>query len=212
MKNSFHLISNEAALVVNHVSMVEAIADKFITPRNIDRYDLISVGYEALIYAAHTYDKTKGSFASYAKTCISNAMKDEIRKYRPRFEAELDNEEVSEDGNNCWNPYAKAYKPRDIEEWAYDTEDSAYDTDDWAAESEIRAEETVDQLLQEAGLTPREKYVINHLFGLDDCLHLTSKQLAAEFGLTQQMIIHIKNKALAKMRLAARQNRTWEWE
>jgi len=179
MKNMPSMTPNENNLVVNHQNLVDKVADWL---QNKERYanrdDLVCAGYEGLVKAAMTYDESKGKFASYAWRCIVNAMYDDIKLFRNDTEILLDWEvnDDSEDGNWYLN-------------WHEDPEESL--------------EETVARFIRAANLTSREEYVISHLFCLDDCQQLSSKQLAAEFGLSQQMVNLIKRQALTKMRLAA---------
>ena len=49
--------------------------------------DLICAGYEGLFKAAKAYDETKGKFSTYAKMCIANAMRDDIRLLRNIFDS-----------------------------------------------------------------------------------------------------------------------------
>ena len=43
--------------------------------KNYDQYDLVQIGYIALINAVDKYDTTKHSFSSYAYSTVKNAMK-----------------------------------------------------------------------------------------------------------------------------------------
>lgn len=55
---------------------------KQFTIKNFDEYDLVQIGYIALINAVDKYDTSKHSFSSYAYTTVKNAMKYTARENR----------------------------------------------------------------------------------------------------------------------------------
>ena len=163
------LTQEENTIVVNNIKMVETIATWLKNKEKYTNYDdLVSAGYEGLIRAVQTYNASKGKFATYAWTCIANAMRDDVRKFHNQWEVGSDEED---------------FFPN-------------------LPDDETEAWKIVDFLIENSGLTSREKYVIRTRFGID-CESLSTKEIAAILGKTPQRITGIKNDALEKMRLAA---------
>ncbi len=72
----------EEALILKHMALVGHIVRETIAkvPAHVDRDDLSSAGFAALVQAARVYDATRGvPFAGYAATRIRGAIVDELR-------------------------------------------------------------------------------------------------------------------------------------
>ena len=173
MKNINAIVKNNLNLVIN---VAQTFKVKYNSP-NID--DLVSAGEEALVVAAQRYDEAKGKFAPYAGTCIWGAMLNEIGKLRHAPKAEIDTENledrVNANGEERWD-------------MSFDTTPPAW--------------QTVDDLLRNAQLTSREDYIIRKKYGIDMDKQSTN-ELAAELGITVQMVNYIKRQAFDKIRCRA---------
>ncbi len=194
------MTTQELTLVNNHLHLVHIIAQKFTLPWYIERAHLISAGYMALIRAAQAYKGSIGKFSSFAWKCIYNAMLDEIRRLRPLSEPAPENKEYDLEHEH-WNTYAGKAQPRNAEEYAEGT-------GDWTERLGCKpnggreAWKVVDRLKRSAGLTDREAYIIDCRYGIG-CEPRSTNQIAAELGVTPQMVNVNKRNALRKMRLAA---------
>ena len=170
MTNLEVMTREECTLVVNNLKLVEAVATWLQKKEKYSNHDdLVSAGHEGLIRSAQTCNESRGKFISYAWKCITNAMRDDIRKFHTLTEVE--HEEV------------EYLLPLIVDD----------ETEAW---------KRVDQILENAGLTKREWYVIDCRHGID-CEPHSTKQIAAELGVTPQRVNQIKREALRKMRLAA---------
>lgn len=71
----------EEQLIEDHISLVRQIAwSMSAVPMSIDRDDMISAGFVALIECARRYDSSRGyTFKTYAKRRIEGAMQDYLR-------------------------------------------------------------------------------------------------------------------------------------
>ena len=209
----------ELTLVKNHLHLVRIIAQTFILPWYIERAHLISAGNVALIKAAQAYKGDVGKFSSFAWKCIKNAMLDEIEKLRPLAEKAPKEKESREElrqnpksgakigvkdeydyEHEHWNTYAGKAQPRNAEEYAEGTGDRTERL--CSRPSNNEAWKVVDRLKRSAGLTDREAYVIDCRYGIG-CEPRSTNQIAAELGVTPQMVNVNKREALRKMRLAA---------
>ena len=200
MNNITELTPAELTLVNNHLHLVYKVAQKFTLPWYINLSELVSAGNEGLIKAAQAYKGSIGKFSSFAWKCIYNAMLDDIRRLRPLSEPAPEDKEYDLEHEH-WNTYAGKAQPRNAEEYAEGTGDW---TERLGCKSNGGREawKVVDRLKRRAGLTDREAYVIDCRYGID-CEPRSTKQIAAELGLTPQMVNVNKREALRKMRLAA---------
>ena len=170
MTNLELMTREECTLVVNNLKLVEAVATWLQKKEKYSNHDdLVSAGHEGLIWSAKTFNESRGKFTSYAWKCITNAMRDDIRKFHTLTEVEHEEDEyllplIVDDETEAWK--------------------------------------RVDQILENAGLTKREWYVICHRFGIG-YEPRTTNQLAEELRLSPQMVNVNKREALRKMRLAA---------
>lgn len=90
-------------IVLGNIGIVRFLARRYyiICEKKVEIQDLISIGYEALLSAAHYYiPSDKGKFITYASKCIKNklekelyaqgAMKKRPYKYKDFFKKEID--------------------------------------------------------------------------------------------------------------------------
>lgn len=67
--------------IETYMSLVHWIVSKVsgVLPAHVDRNDLVSEGYCGLVQAAHRYDKTRGTFATFARNRIRGSILDWLR-------------------------------------------------------------------------------------------------------------------------------------
>ena len=82
--------SGEMALLISRYSpMIRIKASRFRND-DIESEDLCQEGYLALFDALEAYDSTKGSFQTFAGTCIANRMKNAVIKAHGKLRKESD--------------------------------------------------------------------------------------------------------------------------
>lgn len=168
------------AIVKDNLNLVIRVAQNFRVRYNYPNVDdLVSAGEEALVIAAQRYDETRGKFAPYANSCIWGAMLNELDNLRPAKKAKVDTESledrINDNGEARWD-------------MSFDTTPPAW--------------QTVDDLLRKAQLAAREDYVIRKKYGID-MDKMSTDELAAELGITVQMVNYIKRQAFDKIRCTA---------
>ncbi|MBR5090705.1 MAG: sigma-70 family RNA polymerase sigma factor [Ruminiclostridium sp.] len=72
--------SSEMALLISRYSSVIRIKAAKLCTSDIEPEDLCQEGYLALFDALRAFDNSKGSFSSFAGTCIANRMKNAVAK------------------------------------------------------------------------------------------------------------------------------------
>ncbi len=81
-ETSVPLTNEQHQLIVNHVDLVDRVAQQFKqrTPKHVQLDDLVSFGYDGLMDAARRFDASKGYvFSTYARHRIHGAILDGIR-------------------------------------------------------------------------------------------------------------------------------------
>lgn len=70
-------------LILNNTGLVGYFANRFSQSTGVDYMELFQEGSIGLIKAARSFSESKGSkFASFARNCIQNKMRDYLRKGR----------------------------------------------------------------------------------------------------------------------------------
>lgn len=171
-------------LIERNLRLVVYIARKFEnTGISID--DLVSIGTIGLIKAVNTFDPAKRiKLATYASRCIENEILMHLRKTN-RFRSEVSFDEplnIDWDGNELLLS-------------------DVYGTDDDMIYKAI--EDEVDRaLLNEAlaGLSCREKRIMELRFGFCDGAERTQKEVADLLGISQSYISRLEKRILIKLR------------
>lgn len=152
--------------------------------------DLVSVGYLALNNALSTYKEEKEvKFETYVSTCISNAIKDMNNKegyliHVPRTK--------DKEGN-----YLTAYQTCDLNEWLESGNDLAEEN------SKIEMLRWMDEVMDESGMTERERMVVEAKYGVGDYeLPVSTEVLAKQLGMTTQSVNRICRRAIDKARVS----------
>jgi RNA polymerase sporulation-specific sigma factor len=173
-----------AELVERNLRLVVYIARKFEST-GVGVEDLVSIGTIGLIKAVNTFDPAKRiKLATYASRCIENEILMHLRKTnRIRSEVSFDEPlNIDWDGNELLLS-------------------DVYGTDDDLIYQAI--EEEVDRaLLNEAlaGLSGREKRIMELRFGFRDGAEKTQKEVADLLGISQSYISRLEKRILIKLR------------
>ncbi len=173
-----------AELVERNLRLVVYIARKFEST-GVGVEDLVSIGAIGLIKAVNTFDPAKRiKLATYASRCIENEILMHLRKTN-RFRSEVSFDEplnIDWDGNELLLS-------------------DVYGTDDDMIYKAI--EDEVDRaLLNEAlaGLSCREKRIMELRFGFCDGAERTQKEVADLLGISQSYISRLEKRILIKLR------------
>ena len=171
-------------LIERNLRLVVFIARRFENT-GINLEDLISIGTIGLIKAVDTYKGDKNiKLATYASRCIENEILMYIRKIsNQKTEISLDEPiNMDYDGNELLLS--------DI-----------LGTDEDMIMKPLEDEVDI-QLLRQAvkSLSPREKEIICHRFGLDGWKELTQKEIAAQMGISQSYISRLEKRIMEKLR------------
>jgi RNA polymerase primary sigma factor len=179
-------------LLEANLKFVFDIAKKY-TGRGVSIGELISEGNMGLIKAVEKFDESQDvKFISYAVWWVRHAMLDAIKRNKIIKYVELDHE----DGNS-----------KTLERKVTDDEDEMVSSDDvmYSNEHDERKRETneeqkkvVSSLL--AILSPREKFVIENYYGVNNKNELTLIEIGDELKLSSERVRQIKEKGLRKLR------------
>ena len=182
-------------LLEANLKFVFDIAKRY-TGRGVSISELISEGNMGLIKAVEKFDETQDvKFISYAVWWIRHSMLDAIKRDKMIKYVELDHEE-----GNC----------KTLERKVTDDEDEMVSSNDimYSNEHDERNRETneeqkkiVSSLL--SVLTPREKYVIENYYGVNDKNELTLIEIGSELKLSSERVRQIKERGLRKLRSKA---------
>jgi len=174
-------------LIEHNLRLVAHIAKKYASPHfTLD--DLISIGTIGLIKAVNTYTSARNTrLATYAARCIENEILMSIRASR-RVKAEISlNQPIGtdQDGNEI--------SLNDI-----------LGTDGEEILDAISLKIQVHKLYQalQASLTPRERQIIIHRYGLDGRQPLPQREIAEKLQISRSYVSRIEKKALQKLKEA----------
>ena len=179
-------------LLEANLKFVFDIAKKY-TGRGISIGELISEGNMGLIKAVDKFDESQDvKFISYAVWWIRHAMLDCIKKNKMIRYVELDHE----DGNS-----------KTLERKLTDDEDEMISSDDvlFSNEHDERNRETNEEQKKIVSgllsiLSPREKFVIENYYGVNNRNELTLIEIGDELKLSSERVRQIKEKGLRKLR------------
>jgi RNA polymerase primary sigma factor len=179
-------------LLEANLKFVFDIAKKY-TGRGISIGELISEGNMGLIKAVDKFDESQDvKFISYAVWWIRHAMLDCIKKNKMIRYVELGHE----DGNS-----------KTLERKLTDDEDEMISSDDvlFSNEHDERNRETNEEQKKIVSgllsiLSPREKFVIENYYGVNNRNELTLIEIGDELKLSSERVRQIKEKVLRKLR------------
>ena len=147
--------------------------------------DLVSIGTIGLIKAINTFDMSKNiKLSSYASRCIENEILMYFRNNRKSSQDISLNDAIDTD---------KDGNPLTLMDILASDMDVAEDVD-----TKLRLD-VLGEYIDEA-LTPREKEIIIHRYGLGGRKILTQRELAKELDISRSYISRIEKKALEKLR------------
>ena len=182
-------------LLESNLKFVFDIAKRY-TGRGVSIGDLISEGNDGLIKAVDKFDENQDvKFISYAVWWIRHSMLEAIRRNKLIKYVEID----SENGNN-----------QTIEKKVADDEDEMISSNDvmYSNEHDEKKRETnneqkkiVSSLL--STLSPREKFVIETYYGVNDNNELTLIEIGDKLKLSSERVRQIKLNAIKKLRSKA---------
>jgi RNA polymerase primary sigma factor len=179
-------------LLEANLKFVFDIAKRY-TGRGISIGELISEGNMGLIKAVDKFDESQDvKFISYAVWWIRHSMLDAIRKSKLIKFVELDNE----NGNN-----------QSLEKKVTDEEDESVSSGElmFSNEHDERKRETNDEQRRIISslltiLSPREKFVIENYYGINNKNELTLSEIGIELKLSSERVRQVKKQALKKLR------------
>ncbi len=170
MKN----LSAVDSLVNDNLALVQHIARDWARPDTAAFDDLVSVGNEALLRAARTFDPARGiPFGSWASVVVRNALNSAARKAGNRRKHETAAGEAI-----AAAPDARGDEGDELEQ---------------AAVARLWAS-LVDRLAS------RERDLVRAVFGLTGLGETTRTDLARQLGLTKARVGQVVKAALAKLR------------
>ncbi len=171
-------------LVEHNLRLVVYIAKKFEnTGTGLE--DLISIGTIGLIKAINTFKSDKNiKLATYASRCIENEILMYIRKASThRTDMSIDEPlNVDWDGNELL-----------LSDILGTDEDSVYRNIENEEEKRIVRDAV-------AGLSPRERLIVDLRFGLSGGNERTQKEVADMLGISQSYISRLEKKIIARLR------------
>jgi RNA polymerase primary sigma factor len=179
-------------LLEANLKFVFDIAKRY-TGRGISIGELISEGNMGLIKAVDKFDESQDvKFISYAVWWIRHSMLDAIRKSKLIKFVEID----SENGNN-----------QSLEKKVTDDEDESVSSSElmFSNEHDERKRETNDEQRRIISslltiLSPREKFVIENYYGINNKNELTLNEIGIELKLSSDRVRQVKKQALKKLR------------
>ncbi len=174
-------------LIERNLRLVAHIAKKYTSPSHtLD--DFISIGTIGLIKAVNTYSSSKATrLATYAARCIENEILMSIRATKKNMSEVSIHVSIGadKDGNEISLNDILGTDPDVI-------------VDDINTKMRIRH---MIKALDET-LTPREKKVLIHRYGILGVTPRTQREVAAFLGISRSYVSRIEKKALSKLQLA----------
>lgn len=172
-------------LIEHNLRLVAHIAKKYTGPA-FSQDDLISIGTIGLIKAVNTYTSEKSTrLATYAARCIENEILMSIRASR-KLKSEISLNQpigMDQDGNEI-------------------SFNDILGTDGDEIIDSISLKIQVSKLYQALNhvLTPRERQVIIHRYGLDGSDPLPQREIAKLLQISRSYVSRIEKKALEKLK------------
>ncbi len=175
--------SARAVLVERNLRLVAHVVKKYDVVGE-DTDDLISIGTIGLIKAINTFDRHKKTrLATYAARCIENELLMHLRSGR-KNRGEL----------SLYDPIGSDKEGNEIVLMDLLTQEG--DTVAEMVESRVEQERLVEKL---AGLTPRERRVLELRFGMGDFARQTQREISRALGISRSYVSRIEKRALAKL-------------
>ena len=179
-------------LLEANLKFVFDVAKRY-TGRGVSIGELISEGNIGLIKAVDKFDETQDvKFISYAVWWIRHSMLDAIRRNKLINYVELD----SDNGNG-----------QTLERKVTDDEDESVSSSElmFSNEHDERKRETNDEQRRIISslltiLSPREKFVIENYYGINNKNELTLNEIGIELKLSSERVRQVKKQALKKLR------------
>ncbi len=170
------------------------VSRKYRTVDDETRQELISIGYEALIYAADRWEERydgegRTKFFIFAQNKVRRALREymlnkDLPVYVPFHQHGREGFEapraVSVDELSTWNAYEEVKTP----------------------EEELIQKEQLEEVarIMDEHLTPREKLIVGRMNGFVGEFTPTFEQLGEELGISRQAAHEAYHRALAKIR------------
>lgn len=173
-----------STLIERNLRLVVYIARKFENT-GISIEDLISIGAIGLIKAVNSFDPEKNiKLATYASRCIENEILMVLRKTnRLKLEVSFDEPLNTDwDGNELLLSDILGTEPDLV------SRDLDADIEKQMLHNAIRT------------LNPREKYIVQLRFGLDESKEHTQKEVADMMGISQSYISRLEKRIIGKLR------------
>ncbi|MBQ3123017.1 MAG: RNA polymerase sporulation sigma factor SigK [Firmicutes bacterium] len=172
-------------LIERNLRLVAHIAKKY-TATGSGPDDLISIGTIGLIKAVNTYRSGRSTrLATYAAKCIDNEILMSLRAGK-KNKGDISLDEplgTDKDGNEISFNDILGSDPDSI-------------IDDINLKMQIHS--LYEAVMSE--LTPREKYVIIHRYGICNCESRAQREVADALGISRSYVSRIEKKALEKLR------------
>ena len=172
-------------LIERNLRLVAHIAKKY-TATGSGPDDLISIGTIGLIKAVNTYRSGRSTrLATYAAKCIDNEILMSLRAGK-KNKGDISLDEplgTDKDGNEISFNDILGSDPDSI-------------IDDIDLKMQVHA--LYEAVMSE--LTPREKYVIVHRYGICNCECQAQREIADSLGISRSYVSRIEKKALEKLR------------
>ena len=168
------------------------IAKKY-TGRGVPIGELISDGNVGLIKAIDKFDPTNDvKFISYAIWWIKHEMLDAINKNKSTMFVKIE-----EENTNNVKLERKLIDDEDESVTSYDTMFSSTEEESENESKKIR-KDVIKKLL--SALNPRERFVIEKYYGIDDNEELTLLEIGDKLNISSERVRQIKGQSLKKMR------------
>ena len=168
------------------------IANKY-TGRGVPIGELISDGNIGLIKAIDKFDPTNDvKFISYAIWWIKHEMLDAINKNKSTMFVKIE-----EENTNNVKLERKLIDDEDESVTSYDTMFSSTEEESENESKKIR-KDVIKKLL--SALNPRERFVIEKYYGIDDNEELTLLEIGDKLNISSERVRQIKGQSLKKMR------------
>jgi RNA polymerase sporulation-specific sigma factor len=176
-------------LIVHNLRLVAHIAKKYYGCSK-EQEDLISIGTVGLIKGVNTFSSDKNiKLATYASRCIENEILMSLRAEKKNEREVYFHDPI--DFDNEGNPLT-------LLDIVAKEQNIADDID-----LKIKAESLGAYV--EKVLTPREKHIIFHRYGLGGRKEETQLEIARRLGISRSYVSRIEKKALGKLKTAYQQ-------